>query len=260
VLRTALLPGLLRNLQLAQRHQQRRFAGFELARVFREVAKGELPAERYEFAVLLWGLRGDWYEEREQLDFYDAKGVLESISSAVLGQVLSTQRDQQLEHDAPFLHPRRSARLYSAAEALGVIGELHPDVADAFDLQGRAVYAVLDVARLSSVMANAHALPAKLNALPRFPATTRDLAVVVSEELAAGDVAEALRNAAPALLESVRLFDIYRGAPVPEAHKSLAFHLVYRDPLTTLTDKRVDDIHANLTAAAQQQFGGAVRK
>jgi phenylalanyl-tRNA synthetase beta chain len=96
--------------------------------------------------------------------------------------------------------------------------------------------------------------------LPKFPAATRDLALVVAETLQAGDVAEVLQRVAPELMESVGLFDIYRGAPVPAGHKSLAFHVVYRDPAATLTDKRVDDIHARVIAAAEKHFAGAVRK
>jgi phenylalanyl-tRNA synthetase beta chain len=96
--------------------------------------------------------------------------------------------------------------------------------------------------------------------LPRFPAATRDLAVVVSESVPAGEVAAALGEVAAGLAESVRLFDIYRGAPVPDGHKSLAFHVTYRDPSATLTDKRVDETHAKVSAQAEARFGAAVRK
>jgi phenylalanyl-tRNA synthetase beta chain len=258
VLRTALLPGLLHNLQLAQRHQQKRFSAFEVARVFRDVAPGELPHEHYELGVLLWGLRQNWYDEREQLDFFDAKGVLESVTQLLIGRAVETLPDALLERDAAFLHPRRVARVVLAGAPVGVVGEVHPDVVEAFDLVGQALYAVVDVAAL---LRAAQGLPARsVSALPRLPSSTRDLAVVVEEALPAGDVASVLRSAAPELTESVRLFDIYRGAPVPEGHKSLAFHVVYRDPATTLTDKRVDDIHARVSAAAEKHFAAALRR
>jgi phenylalanyl-tRNA synthetase beta chain len=258
VLRTALLPGLLQNLLLAQRHQLKRFAVFEVARVFRQTTPGALPEERYELGVLLWGLRQNWYDEREQLDFYDAKGVLESVTQQVIGTRIETLPDETLLQRAPYLHPRRSAQLALAGIAIGSIGEVHPDVVQAYDLIGQPLYAQLDVAEL---LRATQTLPARrVASLSRLPATTRDLAVVVAEALPADDVAHALRKVAPELMESVRLFDIYRGAPVPEGHKSLAFHVVYRDPATTLTDKRVDDVHAKVTAAAEKQFAAAVRR
>jgi phenylalanyl-tRNA synthetase beta chain len=258
VLRTALLPGLLHNLLLAQRHQQRRFAVFEVARVFRDAAPGELPHERYELGILLWGLRQSWYDERDLLDFFDAKGVVERVTQMLTGEVTQTLRDDALPGEAPYLHPRRSARVSLGGASVGVMGEIHPDVVEGFDLIGRPVYAAVDVAAL---LRASQSLPARrVSALPRFPAATRDLAVVVAETLPAGDVAHLLHSVAPELTESVRLFDIYRGTPVPEGHKSLAFHVVYRDPGATLTDKRVDDIHARVTSAAEKQFAGAVRR
>ncbi len=258
VLRTALLPGLLQNLRNAQRHAQHRFSGFEVARVFAPSMEAVLPAERYELGVLLWGLRQSWYDEREVLDFYDAKGVLETITHALTGSICQTLLDESLDASAPFLHPKRRAAVLVQGQRVGCLGELHPDVRDAFELEGRPVYAVLDVPALLAVAQACAGKP--IEALPRFPASTRDLAVVVSEELPVGEVATVLHSVAGELAESVRLFDIYRGAPVPAGHKSLAFHVVYRDPKATLTDKLVDEAHARVTQAAEQRFAGAVRK
>jgi phenylalanyl-tRNA synthetase beta chain len=257
VLRTAVLPGLLTNLLGAQRHQQKRFAGFELSRVFAP-ASAELPEERYEFAAVLWGLRQNWYEEREELDFYDAKGVMESLTHALLGERGRTELDAGLPERAPYLHPKRGARVMCAAAEVGVLGELHPDVVRDLDLSGRPVVLVMDVASLLAAARERGQRPAV--ALPRFPAATRDLAVVVAESVVAGEVAAVLSDAAAGLAESVRLFDIYRGAPVPEGQKSLAFHVTYRDPSATLTDKRVDEVHVKVTAQAEARFGAAVRK
>ncbi|HET6338471.1 MAG TPA: phenylalanine--tRNA ligase subunit beta [Polyangiales bacterium] len=259
VLRTAVLPGLLMNLLTAQRHQQKRFAGFEVSRVFTPTARGALPDERYELAVVLWGLRQSWYEEREELDFYDAKGVMESLSHAVLGERGRTELDAQLADAAPYLHPKRSARVVCGSQAkVGFLGELHPDVVRELDLTGRPAVLVLDVASLLAAARGRGQSPAA--ALPRFPAATRDLAVVVAESVPAGEVAGVLSEVAAGLAESVRLFDIYRGAPVPDGQKSLAFHVTYRDPSATLTDKRVDEAHAKVAAQAEARFGAAVRK
>jgi phenylalanyl-tRNA synthetase beta chain len=258
VLRTALLPGLLQNLMGTQRHAQKRLAHFEIAHVFSARAVGELPDERYQLGVLLWGHRKAWYDERDVLDFYDGKGVLQSLTQRLCGLGCETVPNAGLDERAPFLHPKRRASVVLGGRSVGVLGELHPDVCEAHDLLGRPVYAAVEVREL---LAACQAVGVRrASALPKFPAATRDLAVVVAEGLAAGEVEGSLHQAAGDLCESVRLFDIYRGAPVPDDHKSLAFHVVYRDPKGTLTDKLVDETHAKLTASAEQQFGASVRK
>jgi phenylalanyl-tRNA synthetase beta chain len=127
----------------------------------------------------------------------------------------------------------------------------------ALGLEGRPVLAVVDVEALHAAIATLG--PSTAPVLPRFPAVTRDLAVVVGEGSEVGAVAETLAAAGGARVEEVRLFDIYRGAPVPPGHKSLAFRVVYRDPDATLTDESVDGLHAGLVRAAQARFGAAPR-
>jgi len=257
VLRTSLLPGLARNLQLAQSHQRDRFAGFELARVFSPRAGEALPEETLQLGVLLWGERRDWYREGDALDFYDLKGALEAILQPLAGARPSTVLDDTLDVDAPELHPRRRACVRLADASLGWAGELHPEVVQALGLSGRPTWAVLDADRLRAEVARLGVPRAR--ALPRFPAVTRDLSIVVDEALAVGDVEAALLRAGGALLERVALFDLYRGEPVAAGQKSLALHLVYRDPAATLTDKVVDDLHAKVQAAAETAFGAALR-
>ena len=162
-----------------------------------------------------------------------------------------------LDGDAPYLHPRRRARFAVETRAVGHLGELHPDVVAALGLEGRPVFATLDVEALRKVIAETGGLRAV--ALPRFPAVTRDIAVVVREAREAGEVEHALAVAGGPLVERVRLFDIYRGVPVPDGHKSLAFRVVYRDVEATLTDETVDSLHAALVRAAAIEFGAELR-
>jgi phenylalanyl-tRNA synthetase beta chain len=258
VMRTSLLPGLAANLRQAQRQQQRSFAQFEVARVFESRAGQRLPEERYNFALLLWGQRRFWYEDGAAYDFYDAKAALESVVRPLCGQAPETRIDPELGRTAPELHPKRSSTICLAGRTIGCAGELHPQVVQALELEGRPIWARIDVPAL--LEAKAEIGPLEAGSLPRFPSATRDLAVVVAEALPVGEVASALAEAAGPLCEAVTHFDIYRGDPVPAGHKSLAFHLVYRDPDATLTDKLVDDLHAKVTSVAEQRFGGAVRR
>ena len=257
-MRTSLLPGLAANLRLAQRQQLTRFAQFELARVFTPQAGQLLPLETMQLAFLLWGERADWFSEGSPLDFYDAKAAVEAIVRPLCGQAPEAVLDDALDRDAPELHPRRRARILLAGQAIGCLGELHPAVVESLELIGRPIWACLSIPALTGAL-TAIGAP-RASALPRFPAATRDLAVVVPEAVPAGEVAEALRTAAGPLAERVSLFDLYRGEPVPAGHKSLAFHVVYRDPDATLTDKAVDAAHAAVTKAAEARFGASLRK
>jgi phenylalanyl-tRNA synthetase beta chain len=257
-MRTSLLPGLAANLRHAQHQQQKSFAYFELARVFRPRAGQALPDELHQLGLLLWGQRRSWYAEGEVFELYDAKAAVEAVVRPLSGRLPETLVDASLDRDAPELHPRRNARIVLAGQAIGVIGELHPEVVASLGLEGRPVWAVLEVAALSQAIASVG--PSQASALPRFPSATRDLAVVVPEATAAGEVAAALQAAAGPKAESVTLFDIYRGEPVDAGQKSLAFHVVYRDSEATLTDAAVDALHARVAQAAEQRFGGSVRR
>ena len=101
--------------------------------------------------------------------------------------------------------------------------------------------------------------PTQASGLPRFPAVTRDIAMLVREDFSAGEIADALQDAAGGLAESVALFDLYRGDQVPEGHRSLAFRVTYRDPEATLTDKRVDKVHQSLSKIARDRFEATIR-
>jgi len=257
VLRTSLLPGLAEAASVSARHGATDVALFELGTTFHRTPAAEpLPEERRALAFLLWGAPERWLGDRRPYDFYDAKGAAESILSALGAGPVEARLDDALDQDAPHLHPRRRARLSVGGHSFGSVGELHPEVAEALGLEGRPVYVEFDVPALRAALVAA-GLP-QAHALPRFPATTRDVAMLVDEALLAGDIERALLEADD-LVESVSLFDLYRGEHVPEGQKSLAFRVRYRDPGATLTDARVDRTHAALLALAQGRFAAELR-
>ncbi len=255
VMRTSLLPGLCANLQRAQRHQVPSTTLFELARTFKP-SQAELPEERHMLAVLLAGARAEWVGELGTLDFFDGKGMLESIVRPLTRHSVETVPDPEFVADRAFLHPRRAARVVVGGRSVGLLGELHPDVVEALELTGTVVYAELLVAEL---LAAREVGAPQVRGLPRFPASSRDLAIEVDESVVAGHVAEVLRQAGGKLLEQVKLFDLYRGGQLAPGKKSLAFRLTYRDPDATLTDQRVDEAHRKVVAEASKRFGGALR-
>ncbi len=256
-MRSCLLPGLSQNLLRAQRHQVEQVRLFELARTFRPSGEA-LPHERNKLAITLWGARGSWLGDDAKLDFYDGKGVLEALLGPLTRRSFEAVVDAGLLGEQyPQLHPRRSALLSIDGRAIGALGELHPDVLEALELSGPVIFADLDVSSLFAVSRGDQ--PPHVRAIPRFPASARDIAIVVDEANEAGAVAKVLREAGGALMEDVELFDLYRGGQLAAGKKSLAFRVTYRDPEATLTDQRVDDAHAKVVAEARMRFQADLR-
>jgi len=252
VMRTSLLPGLTAAAARAQRHGATEVRLFELARTFHP-SDDVLPREDTVLAIALAGTRSGWIGGEEPFDLYDGKGVAQAIVDRVFGQVPGL-----VPGDAPtFLHPKRSAVLTLASRPIGFVGEIHPDVGDDLGLIGRVVYAELDVLGLFELSEELG--PMQARGLPKFPAVARDIAMLVRDQFSAGEIADALRETSKGLAESVRLFDLYRGDQIPDGHRSLAFRVTYRDPEGTLTDKRVDKVHASLAKLARDRFEATIR-
>jgi phenylalanyl-tRNA synthetase beta chain len=244
LMRTSLVPSLLRNAarNRAQRVDDVRL--YEIARVYHPRPAGpdgdEPSAEPLRVAGVLVGRRGPvgWSAGTEAVDFYDAKaacaGVLEALG--VSGARWEAGAD-------PWLHPRAAARAVAgpgAGELLGVTGELHPRTAAAFDLPRGALAFEL---RLDALLRHGRLVP-RYRPIPQFPAVLRDVAVVVEDAVEAEAVLRVVRE--EPLVEDATLFDVYRGAPLPAGRKSLAVALRYRAPDRTLTDAEVDACHARI--------------
>ncbi len=264
VMRTSLLPGLAAAARRALRRQVDRVALFEVGNVFLP-SNDALPREERRLSFLLAGPRSAWIGDGAPFDFYDGKGYVESVVRSLCLSEARFALDDALDETAAWLHPRRRASVavggpglaVPEAVLLGSVGELHPDVADALELETRAIYGELSLPGLL----RAHELAGDPQAtpLPRFPAVRRDIALEIDEAHPAGAVAEAIREAGGGLVEEVRLFDLYRGSQVAEGRKSLAFRVTYRDLEATLTDKKVDKAHARVEKAVKGQFGANVR-
>jgi phenylalanyl-tRNA synthetase beta chain len=253
VMRTSLLPGLLRAMTNARRHGERDARLFTVGPVFL-ASSAELPDERLSFAALLAGDRAAWLSRPQGVDVWDAKGVAEALTRRLL------RRSVDLRPIPPaarprVLHPRGAAWIEVAGRRVGSLGPLHPDAGDALEIAESAVVIEFDLEALQAV----GAAPARFAPLPRFPASARDLALVVRDDVAAGDVEHATRDAAGDLAEEVALFDRFVGGSVPAGHVSLALHVVYRAPDRTLTDADVDARHAQVVAALEKRFGASLR-
>lgn len=252
VMRTSLLPGLTAAATRAQRRGATEVRLFELARTFRPTNE-TLPRESSVLAITLAGEHAGWIGGEQSFDLYDGKGVIQAILSRAFGRAPKLT----IGEVPSFLHPKRSAIVTLASRPIGFVGEIHPDVGDDLELVGRVIYAELDVELLYALSEELG--PMQARGLPKYPAVTRDIAMLVRDEFSAGEIADALRDAAKGLAESVRLFDLYRGDQMPDGHRSLAFRVTYRDPEGTLTDKRVDKVHASLAKLAGDRFEATIR-
>lgn len=250
-LRTTLMPGLLRALATnVAGHRPVGVALFEVARTYHPAA--ELAAEEAALAAVFWGERrpASWAASAEPWDFFGAKHAL--VSS--IGRLGVADLSFQPTSGAPF-HPTRAAHVALGSHPLGVIGEVHPEVCERFEVPDRTV--LFEVA-LAPVLA---ALPGRARAveLPRYPSTFLDLAVVVDDGVAAAKVEEVIRRAAGAALRDLRLFDLYRGDQVPEGKKSLAFALELGSSERTLTDEDATAITDRVTTALGERVGAELR-
>jgi phenylalanyl-tRNA synthetase beta chain len=256
VMRTSLLPGLLSALARARRHGESDARLFTVGSLFLPPPRASgatLPHERLAFAAVLSGHRGGWLSKPEAVDVWDAKGV----ARAIVVRLLRREPTLRLASGdrPPALHPRGAAWIEVDGRRVGSAGPLHPDVGDAYAIDHAVVVVEIDLEAVDAVGPR----PVRFVALSRFPAVTRDLAVVVDDAISAGDVEHAVRDAAGDLAEDVALFDRFQGGNVPAGRASLAFHVVYRAADRTLTDPEVDARHAEVLAEVEKRFGATLR-
>jgi phenylalanyl-tRNA synthetase beta chain len=250
VMRTSLLPGLLDTLRRNTLKQAQDLRLFETAQVFLPQAGASQPREESWLAGLIYGVREEisWAAPREPLNFFDLKGVVETLLEGLQIPEVTFRR----ENLPPFLC--QGARVYSGERELGFLGEIEPEVGDKLDLEGSILVFNLALAAL----AQAAVLPLFVP-LPRYPAVYRDIALVLPEAAPAAQVSEALyRLGAPWLVEA-RLFDVYTGDQVPAGKRSLAFRLSYRDQERTLTDELINPHHQGLVEALKRELGAELR-
>ncbi len=256
VLRPTLLFGLLEALATNVRRQAPDIRLFEVGRVFESQGPGKLAHEETRVGVALTGLRAPraWFADRARVDLFDAKGAVENVVEA-LGRGEVGVEVPESGRIAPYLEDGRAAVVLVQGSPVGVVGELHPAVQKAFDLPARVFVAELSLDRLE-------ALPPRAvvhRPLPRFPAVSRDLAVVVGAAVPSAEVTQAIRAIPTPWLKRVVLFDVYTGEQVGAARKSLAYSLLYQAEDRTLTDAEVNAMHAEVVERLRRSLGAEVR-
>ncbi len=228
IMRTTTLPDMLRVLATNSSRNIPEAELFELSHVYMPVAGEALADERETLTIGMYGGSND---------FYVIKGAMEELLSAMGIKDFEFRP----ENNDPSFHPGRTAKLYvkgknNKLEYAAILGEVHPEVVEKMECPKRTYIAMADV----SVLMEASGTDRQYKQLPKFPAITRDMAVVVRDDIFVAQLTDAIKQKGGEFLEEVNLFDVYKGAQVPEGMKSVAFALSFRASDRTLKD---DDVN-----------------
>ena len=249
VMRPSILPGLLSTLSYNLNRQRERVRLFEEGLVFEKVA-GEIKQTRC-LAGLIYGSADpiNWNQPKKLVDFYDIKGIVESLADK--GQHAEPVEFVKSEH--PAMHSGQCAEVRFYGKCLGHVGAIHPRLQRQFGFAS-AVY----LFELNTEALVTRQLPAA-SVLSRYPEVSRDLAIVVGVDTAAGDIAASIRANAGSDLTELMTFDVYDGAGVSEGKKSIAFGLTWQHPSRTLSDEEISAIITNCIKVLESDFKAELR-
>lgn len=242
IMRTTLLPSMLSALSLNYNRGMESAGLYEIAPRFipREIPLKELPEERLTICLGMYGSE----------DFYSLKGRIEVLLEELN---ISDYSFRRVQH--PSYHPGRAAEVLIGDEVLGIIGEAHPDVSQAYQIGTRVYMGELN---FNLLMKNARR-EVKYSPLPKYPAVNRDIAVLVDRETEVGRIAEAIKEAGGELVEKLELFDVYTGEQIPEGKKSVAYSLTLRSKERTLVDEEANRLIQNILANLRDKLGAKLR-
>jgi phenylalanyl-tRNA synthetase beta chain len=253
VMRTSLLPGLLETAARNFSFRSMNLQIFEMRRVYLPREDEELPDEPLYVSGYLSGSRNpeSWNQERKEVDFYDAKGIVENIFNE-LGICEIAYKSRNIEN---FYHPGKACTIFLKGVVVGSIGEIHPTVQENYCLENTGYYFELNFDKI--ITATTERFQAVTPS--RFPDTFRDIAMLVKDEIEAATILETITNNKIKELEGVELFDLYTGENIPQGEKSIAVRVRYRSYEKTLTDEEIIRIHNKVIDNLVQITGAVIR-
>ena len=237
IMRTLPINGLLTSLATNYNRRNKEVRLYEMANIYipKELPLTELPDERMQIALGMYG----------KCDFYDMKGIVEMIlhKSRLMNKIV-----YGIQNKKSFLHPGRQAELIYDGEVIGYIGEVHPEVLDNYGIKEKTYIAVLDI---KSIMEYAF-FGFKYKGIPKYPAVTRDISLVMDKEVPAGHIEDIIEKKGGKLLEKYELFDVYEGDRLEAGKKSLAYSIRFRDAEKTLEDGEVNLVMDKILAGLKE--------
>lgn len=261
VMRTMLLPGLLENIRHNINHQKPDVSLFEIGKVFFQQVEGAQPEEPTRFCAVMSGQRHPGSIPlyfRGQADILDLKGVAQTIFAtlALSGNDGDITFQMQEESDPPYCEKGFSLRMMNGLSPFGKLGKITGQTLSGFGIKQDVYFMEMDLTALNDMKT----IEKKFRPLPRYPSVKRDIALIVSEYVAAGELLQAVRELNVDNVENVELFDIYKGKPIEKGMKSVALSVTYRSLEKTLDDETVDIFHDKIVNSLMSRFGGRYRE
>ncbi len=254
IMRTTLIPGLLKAVQWNVNHSIDKIKLFEIGKVYFPHDKPErnlLPVEKI---MITGGIskigRGDIWEKNENWDIFYLKGILESIFD-----VFKIDDIEYIPGDCPFFKPQNNGLIKSRGNRLGIFGEIHSDITDYLGIPGRVFLFEVDFEEIYSLVNS----QIYFKSLPKYPHIQRDLAIVVPEEISFEQIKKEVLEIDKDIIKRIELFDIFRGEQVKQGYKSIAFSIYFQSDDRTLTDIEVDKIMKNVTMRLSKLFKADLR-
>ena len=241
VMRTDMLSSVLKVLKTNFSRRNAEAGIFEIGSVYIPKAEQVLPDENQIIAVGMYG----------GCDFYDIKGKVENM----LADLNINDYEFITCKDNPSFHPGRCAHIYACGKFLGIIGQVHPKVAANFKIGVETYCALLDF----NVLLSDYTTDRQYKALPKFPATSRDIAVILDKNINVGEVIKIIESNRNGILESYSLFDVYEGEQVGDGKKSVAYSLLFRAEDRTLTDKEVNEVMDKILSGLKEKLNAELR-
>ena len=240
VMRTTLIPNMLDVISTNLSHKVEEVYAFECGNTFRP--QEGLPVETKKLSIGMYG---------KEVDFFSIKGAVETI----LTNVGFDGYEVEPETKNLTFHPGRCAKLVYNNICIGTFGELHPDVLENYDLNQRVYVAEIDIDLVFENLNNSKVY----NPLPKYPATTRDIALLVKDEVFVKQIEDIIKANGSDILESYQLFDVYKGAQIEEGQKSIAYSITYRSKDKTLTDEDVAKVHDKIVSELSEKLNANLR-
>ncbi len=264
VMRTMLLPGLLENVKRNINHQKTAIKLFEIGKVFTPVGSNVQPKEKTMLAGVLSGNRhgesSGLHFKFEPVDIFDAKGCVEFIikemelggisEKEIVSFVLPEEGCEQ-----PFAEKGYSLDILCGGLRLGSLGKVKTEVLRRFSVKHDVYYFDLEY----DTVCEQKTMSKHFSSLPVYPSIKRDIALVVSENVSAGELLAKVKNSPDKIIESCEIFDLFQGSKIPEGFKSVALTITYRSPTKTLTEKNVEKSHSKIVRLLTDEFEGSFR-
>lgn len=240
VMRTTLIPNMLDVISTNISHKVEEVSAFECGNIF--IPQEGLPIETKKYCVGMYG---------KEVDFFVLKGVIESVLNNV------GLKGYEIEPETTNLtfHPGRCAKIVYNNIYIGTFGELHPDVIENYNLGQRVYVAEINI---DTVFENLN-LTKSYNPLPKYPSTSRDIALIVKDEVFVKQIEDIIKANGEDLVESYKLFDVYKGAQIEGGHKSIAYSITYRSKDKTLTDEDVAKVHEKILSELSDKLNANLR-